>query len=685
METTKRSSELRKLIDEADQAYDSGGEDSRRELLTDDEYDALKRELAEIDPTDERLTRVGPPVVETEETQTAEHQIPMGSLNNAMNRDQLAGWYDGLRAKHDPFITVVSAKLDGGSVGLTYVEGELTEAITRGNGYVGEVITDNVRTMSGVSQTMMSTDGTPFTGFVRGEVILPKATFDKIRREKDANPRNLGNGIMRRKDGHQCHLLQFRAFRIYDSQGNIPDPTMFLMFTRLRNMGFMTPYIAVHGSNNGATWAHTNRISILKQWVEEEGSTHTAAMTEDEVRDRLSLEIDGLVISTNDTNLLGSMGVHNQRPRGEIALKFPPRAEVTTLNSVEWELGRTHKLTPVAHLEPVEIGGVTVQKATLCNPDEIKRLGIKLGDRVVVTRQGDVIPKVTKVAETSDESKVIEIPTTCPHTGAKIIRKKIGQKGELSADIYADVQEGDEGGLTLGVRVKRLEHWTKTVDIKGFGPKTLEALAEEYPDRGPSVIYEWAEGEHDLEGVSPKVCVKLRKAVAAKKQLTIPQILGGLGIEKLGVRRIEAIITQLPDVFDNLNNWLNDSLEKHAEALSLPNVYEKITAGLQANKKELQLLGQNGVRVKKFEVKEAPAEGAYVFCLTGTFSEPKKNYHDAIAAAGHTFETSFKSNVTHVVAADPGSGSSKLKQATSKGIPIVDPDGLTELLKDVPG
>jgi len=679
MQTTEKFSNLRQQIDRADQAYYDGGAGAREDIISDDEYDALKRKLKEVAPDDPRHRRVGAPVGRGDgSVRKAEHKIPMGSLDNAMNRPELSSWYDMQRQTHQAYEVIVSAKLDGGSLGLTYSNGVLTQAVTRGDGYVGEEVTANAVMMKGVPLSLSNVDGTPFNGYVRGEVLLPKAAFKKIGSE-DSNPRNLGNGMMRRGDGHQCHLLEFKAFRLCDFRGNIPDTTLNQMFQRLDSMGFDTAPIATAASAMGATWAYTNRLHILKQWVEQDGGTHTSEMSEQEIRDRLSYEIDGLVVSVNDVNLLGAMGIKNQRPVGEIALKFPPKAAVTKLNAVEWDLGRTNKLTPVAHLEPVEIGGVQVSKATLCNPAEIKRLGIKIGDQVVVTRQGDVIPKVTGVAETSETSIPIDIPTTCPVSGAPVVRRKIGQKGEESVDIYADVKE-TETGTPLSVRVKRLEHWTKTVDIKGFGPKTLETLAEAYPDRGPSAIYEWAAGTTDLVPVSPKVQVALRQAVNNATQLTLPQILGGLGIEKLGVRRVEGIITQFPEVFGNLNNWFGDELEKHAVELSLPNVVVKIRAGLAANKAEMKLLAQNGIRVEKFEVVTNPPEGTHVFCLTGKFEEPKKDLHDIISDSGNAFETSFKANVTHVVAADPGSGSSKLKQAEEKGIPILDVAGMKDLL-----
>jgi len=658
--------------------YYNGSPVDRTDVLSDDTYDELKRQLADACPDDPRLARVGAPIGRGDTIETAEHKFPMGSLNNALNRGELVSWYDGLRSKHSPFSVVVTAKLDGGSMGLTYSNGILTMAITRGDGHTGEVITANALMMSGVPFNAYNPDGSPFNGYIRGEVLLPKATFEKIG-EKDSNPRNLGNGIMRRKSGEQCQFLEFRAFRLYDFQGNIPDRTLAEMFIRLTDMGFKTPFLSI-SSLAGAAWAYDDRLKILQDWAWREGHERSRDQSEDEVRDLLSVEIDGLVVSVDDVNLLTSMGIKNQRPLGEVALKFPPRAATTRLNSVEWELGRTHKLTPVAHLEPVEIGGVIVKKATLCNPEEIKRLKIRIGDQVIVTRQGDVIPKVTgALPDSPEDSKEIEIPTVCPHTGAAVVRRDLGG-GKLSADIYADVEEGEGSSVTLSVRVKRLEHWTKTVDIKGFGPKTLEALAEAYPDRGPSAIYEWAAGTTDLPGVSSKIQETLREAVAGALQLTIPQILGGLGIEKLGVRRVEAIITQLPEVFNELKNWLNDELEKRAVELSLPNVAKTISEGLKSNREELKLLGQHGVRVLKFEPSAAPAAGSYVFCLTGTFEVPKAELHDKITAAGHSFETSFKSNVTHVVAADPNSGSSKLKSAASKGIKVLDVAGLFALL-----
>ena len=679
MQTTEKLSKLRELLDRADQVYYNDQVGSRSDVMSDDTYDELRRQLAAACPDDPRLTRVGAPVGRGDTIETAEHKLPMGSLNNALNRGELISWYDGLRANHEPFEVVVTAKLDGGSMGLTYSNGVITMAVTRGDGATGEVITANAAMMVGVPLNACNPDGSPFNGYIRGEVLLPKAAFAKIS-AKDSNPRNLGNGIMRRKSGEQCQFLEFRAFRLYDFQGNIPDAKLSGMFERLKTMGFSIPYIADTSSVKGASWAYDVRSMILTKWALEDGAELTPGMEEDEIRNLLAVEIDGLVVSVDDVNLLGSMGVKNQCPVGEIALKFPPRAAATRLNSVEWELGRTHKLTPVAHLEPVEIGGVIVKKATLCNPEEIKRLKIRIGDQVIVTRQGDVIPKVTGALPDSPQgSKEIEIPTVCPHTGAPVVRRTL-EGGKLSADIYADVESGEGSSLTLSVRVKRLEHWAKTVDIKGFGPKTLEAMAEVYPDRGPSAIYEWAGDDVDLPGVSPKVQETLREAVSGALQLSIPQILGGLGIEKLGVRRVEAIITQFPEVFNDLKNWLNDELENHAAELSLPNVAKTIADGLKSNRDELKLLGQNGVRVVRFEPAATPPTGAYVFCLTGTFEVPKAELHDKITAAGHTFETSFKSNVTHVVAADLNSGSSKLKQATSKGIATLDVDGLLALI-----
>ena len=360
------------LIDRADQAYYNGAG-----IMTDAEYEGYKAQLKTLDPDNERFKRVGAPIPRDGILKTRKHEIDMGSLSNAMTPEEFRTWYDRvikLLGDNTPVVTMMP-KFDGFSVAIYYSRGRFSHAVTRGDGIEGEDISANVAAFKQVPLTLPG----DFNGAVRGEAVLHLDDWLTIDPNRESNPRNLAAGIARRKNGTQSHLLHFHPFDLNSGWTDVPTYDFHCLdLALLASMGF-----TIFESMRYNDFASMELYH--KDLCERRERNHPRA---------LPFEIDGVVVRIDHNKGFKGLGITDRRPRGAVAWKFPLQEAVTKLLDVTWQVGRTGKVTPVARLAPVRIGGVTVTNASLHNMDEINRLDICIGDMVRVVRAGECIPAI---------------------------------------------------------------------------------------------------------------------------------------------------------------------------------------------------------------------------------------------------------------------------------------------------
>lgn len=372
--------ELKKLLDAVD-THDDAYYNENKRIISDEEYDGLKDRLRtmakEFEPKEgskadlklhirlsDALTRVGAPPPKDGKWKKVQHEVPMGSLNKVNLPNELEDWWTKCGCFDTLFIT---EKLDGISVSLRYENGDLVQALSRGSGNTGEDITRNVLKMHGVPHNLQ----TNFTGHVRGEIVLKHSDWKRHMPEM-ANPRNAASGVAKRTDGYQSEHLTVLAYTIEGKDFATEDQA----FKYMKGLGFQTP-----------NWILGTIGKAKKEWQK----------YMDETRETLDYDIDGLVIRLNDCAAQYALGEENHRPKGAIAFKFEAPEARTILRRVIWQVGDTGRITPVGEFDPVELLGVTVEKASLHNIANVKKLGIKIGSTVLVSRRNDVIPYIEKV------------------------------------------------------------------------------------------------------------------------------------------------------------------------------------------------------------------------------------------------------------------------------------------------
>ena len=649
-----RLAQIQDLIDRADHAYYTGGTGT---LMEDAVYDGLKDELKVLAPDDVRLKRVGAPVPEAGMLAKRTHTIPMGSQQKAMNREEFMAWVEGLPDGRSTLL-MADLKADGGSVSFEFVEGALYRAITRGDGFVGEDITANARKFKGVPASVMSPQGQPFSGTIRAEVVLTVTDWKVADPELTSNPRNMATGIARRKDGTQAELLSVVAFRGYGVGGAELAATESQMKAIIGTMGFSTP-LSVHGGCEDV-WAFVNKVSgergVLPYWI------------------------DGVVAKIEDLDEQREQGETDNRPKGQVAIKFEAQGGATTLRSVELTVGHTGAIIPTAKFDALAIGGTKVSSALLCNWDEIRALDVAVGDEVFVTKQGEIIPKIVRVVARPSCRVVIEEPTACPVCAGPIGRKT-NVDGEATAMIFC---LNDECDAKVTGKIKR---WLTSLNILGIGDEVLEALCTQLGVTDAADLYTLRQRESDLAAVTTgsvrlgeKRAAKIIEQIESTREISIEQFIGSLGVDGLGKRRVELIRQAVPGVMDTLEAWTSDTLVKHAEAAGVPKVAGKIAADLQRKRLLIEKLLANGVIVKASAVEAAPSDTAHSFCITGALSQPRGHYEQLIKAKGFAWKSDVSKGLTYLVMADPTSSSSKAEKARKLGTKTIGEDELNRLL-----
>ncbi|HYE98849.1 MAG TPA: NAD-dependent DNA ligase LigA [Planctomycetota bacterium] len=628
--------------------------------ISDAEYDRLYDRLRQIE--EEHPDWVGPdsPTRKTggrpiDKFEKAAHRMSMLSLEKAYTEDELKAWIEQMErelGRPEEWVFTAEPKIDGDSLELVYENGVLVLAATRGDGRTGENVTHTVRTIRSVPKRL---DGAPELLEVRGEAYLRLEDFKEINRrllekgeEPFANPRNLTSGSIKQKDPAvtASRPLRFTGYGIGVVRGRrltSHDETL----EYLKSLGFAIPDYALCRSTADvrAYWSRYN-----------------------ELRDRLDYEIDGVVVKVNRYDLRETLGNRTKSPRWAIAWKFPSREETTLVEDVYWSVGRSSKITPIARLRPVNIGGVTVINASLFNLVQLARLGVKIGDTVLVMRAGDVIPNVVKVIESKRPADARDpvVPERCPVCGAKTERTEL------------DVVCPDRFGCPAQLR-GAIEHFCSrgALDIEGIGPEWIEQFLATGLVRTVADLYTLRKDRLlTLDRMGDKLASNMLAAIERSRTTTLPRFIYALSIPQVG----EATAAALADHFGSIERLRHATAEALQET---PDVGPAVAASIRAffdeprNQAVLDALLRH-VTFKTVELAGRQLEGQVV-CFTGGMDKLTREEAKALVQAhGGKTADSVSKRVTLVVAG-PGAGS-KLDKAKKLDIKVVDEGDFLKLI-----
>ena len=640
-------------------------------LVPDADYDAamlqlraLEADHPDLQAPDSPTQRVGGAPLSA--FQTIAHRMPMLSLDNAFSETELIEFHRRVieRLSVSEITYCCEPKLDGVAVSIVYESGLLTQAATRGDGVSGENITANVRTIRNVP-LMLSGDDIPSYLEVRGEITIPRSGFEQMNararrlgQKVFVNPRNAAAGSLRQLDSGVTakRPLEFTAYSVGVFEGSLP------------------------ASHDGTLRALSEWCIPISEHMQTVVGIEACEVYYEQMaaqRDALPFDIDGIVYKVNSLEQQDRLGFISRAPRWAIARKFPAQEVSTRLLGVDFQVGRTGVMTPVARLEPVFVAGVTVSNATLHNIDEIERLGVSIGDVVVVRRAGDVIPQIVSVVRDDTENEVsvrepIVFPAQCPACGAALAR----EAGETAIRCV--------GGVGCGAQLKGVvRHFAsrKAMNIDGLGDKLIDQLVDEGLLESVADLFRLTkESVGMLDRMGEKSSENLLSSVAAARQTTLPKLIYALGIREVG----EATARSLAEHFMTLDAMLAASVEALEDVDDVgPVVAQHIRAFAEDGRNctildELQAAGVNWPDVA-LDAGDGPLAGT-IWVVTGKLvAMSREEAESRLRALGAKTASSVSKKTTSVVAG-PGAGS-KRKRAESLAVPIIDESALLVVLE----
>ena len=637
--------------------------------IPDVKYDRLFRELQQLESEHPDLVTLDSPTQRVGDKpldgfKQVKHNTPMLSLDNVFSDEELNDWYERVRNRldsQDDIEFAAEPKLDGLAVSLIYENGLLVQGGTRGDGTTGEDITQNVRTIKAIPLHLMGKDY-PASLEVRGEVFMPRAGFDALnetaRKKGDktfANPRNAAAGSLRQLDPK---ITASRPLMMYC-------------------------YAMAQTADTGEFHSHSQMLEQLQHWglpvchetAVVDGVEGCLAYYRDMQarRDGLAYDIDGVVYKVNRLDLQNQLGFVSRAPRWAIAHKFPAQEEITTVRDVEFQVGRTGAITPVARLEPVFVGGVTVSNATLHNMDEVERKDIRVGDQVIIRRAGDVIPEVVSVVPGSRKAKAakVTLPTACPVCGSDIVQEPGEVIARCSGGLYCKAQ-----------RVESIKHFAsrKAMDIDGLGDKLVEQLVDAGMIDHVDDLYRLdAEQLAELERMGQKSADNLVAALGKSKHTSLQRFIYALGIREVG----EATARTLAQHFGSLPALMaaDEAALQEVEDVG-PIVAAHIAKFFhqQHNREVIDKLLSAGIEWPEHvpQQKDESLKGQS-FVITGTLTSMSRDEAKAkLMAKGAKVVSSVSKKTSYVVVGDsPGSKAAKAEQL---GVEILDEAALLKLI-----
>ncbi|GAB7009717.1 NAD-dependent DNA ligase LigA [Halorubrum trueperi] len=673
-DAAEQASLLRSAIREHDHRYYVEADP----LISDEAYDRLFARLRELEDAFDLSTensptrRVGGEPLD--ELETVEHVAPMRSIDNSTEADavrefdeRVRGGLDAAGFDPDEAAYVCEPKFDGLSVEVVYEDGEYARAATRGDGVAGDDVTEQVRTIRSVPGRLRGNP--PARLAVRGEAYMPRDAFEAYNEElmergeePFANPRNAAAGTLRQLDPAVVaerpldvfffDVLGWETAEIEDSEADdAPERP--------------TAHWDEFDAFDALGLRRTDRIERVRDI--EDAIDYRDRMMAD--RDDLNYSIDGVVISVDDREHREALGSTARAPRWAFAHKFPPRTATTTVEGVTVQVGRTGRLTPVAELHPVDVGGVTVSRATLHNPAEIEALGVNVGDRVRIYRAGDVIPYVPEVVEKRSEG-TYAFPETCPVCDAPVERD-----GPLAFCT---------GGLGCPAQLDRaIEHWARrdALDIEGLGSERVEQLREAGLVESLSDLYDLTVADlTELEGWGETSAENLVDELEATKEPSLDRFLAGLGIPDVGATTARALAAHFGD--------LDAILDADENALrEVDDVGPEVAASIRTffdtdeNRAAIAGLRERGVEPEPVDVETGGALDGLTFVFTGSLSTTRSEAQAHVEAHGASATSSVSGNTDYLVAGE-SPGRSKREDADAADVPVLDEAAFADLLAE---
>lgn len=586
----------------------------------------------------------------------------MLSLNKATKPDEFADFdrrvRDLLKGDPDTIEYLTEPKLDGLAVELTYENGVLTQGLTRGDGVTGEDVTDNLRTIKNIPLKLRDTKASLID--VRGEVIMSKSDFADLNRKREqegkelyANPRNTAAGSVRQLDSKITaqRNLRFFAHGVGRLEGENVD-NQWQLFHLLRKTGFET-------SPDAKLVFHLEEVFGQFDKLEQR-------------RNEMEFDIDGMVVKVNSFRQQDKLGVLSRSPRWAVAMKFPPQQEETTVEDIQVQVGRTGALTPVAHLKPVKVGGVEVKRATLHNYDEVKRKDIRIGDKVLIQRAGDVIPEVVKplTSKRNGTEREFAMPEKCPACGSQVVRAE-GEAAHRCPNVTcpAQVQE-------------RIIHFASKggVNIDGLGPRLIEQLLNEDLIENFADLYYLEQKQIEvLDRMAEKSAENLVNAIEKSKEADLPHLIAALGIPNIG----EHAAGLLAQNFGNLEDLMKADIDQLSEIEGIgPIVAESVVEFFHndSNRMIIDKLKKAWQKFPEFEIASGPKPlKDQTFVLTGGMEKYSRDQaKKKLIDLGAKVTSSVSKKTDYLVAGtDPGS---KLDKAQKLGIKILSEEEFLELI-----
>jgi len=652
--TRSEHTELLKKLEQWDIAYHQND----APIVDDATYDAAKARALELEEKYPELakngasTRVGAAV--SSKFKSYPHAVPMLSISDVFNQAEVTDWFSKL-TNQDIFIEL---KIDGVSFSARYENGVLVRGLTRGSGVAGEDITANLKTIPDIPQKL--TGDFPAVLEVRGEVYMSRADFIALNERSKkpfANPRNAAAGSLRQLDAGITARRKLSAFGYtYGEISSRTWATQSEYFEKLESWGFKTT----------RQWArHVHSVAEIQD-VYNDIMAHRA---------EIPFDIDGLVIKVNDIASQERMGSRANSPRWEVAYKFPAARGITLLRDITVQVGRTGVLTPVAELEPINIGGVVVSRATLHNADEIARLGVKIGDRIIVQRAGDVIPQIVGVAESNDAAPIYVFPEICPVCGAAVVRESGAVARRCVNTLGCPAQ-----------RIGELEHFVSrhAFDIDGLGPRQLELFIEREWIKTPADIFtlidKHADAIKNLDGFGDKSVSNLNKSIENARNIELHRFLYAIGIPDVG----EVTAKLLAKKFGNLDTVRRATFAELKNIDGVGDVMANEIISFFNDEHNQRILDDLLTQVTVLDAQvtentDGPLSGKKIV-LTGTLTNYTRDAaREILEKLGARVQSSV-SPKTDIVLAGADAGS-KLQKATELGITIWGESDLEKLLK----
>jgi DNA ligase (NAD+) len=631
-----------------------------RQEISDSALDSLKKELFDLEQQfsdlitpDSPTQRIGGEPLK--KFRKVEHSSPMLSFNDAFSEQDMEEWLGRAlkilterEAKRADFYAEL--KIDGLAVELVYEKGLLKTGSTRGDGRTGEDITQNLKTIESIPLSLEIKNlklKIPPKAVIRGEVFLSKKAFEKFKKEY-ANPRNLAVGSLRQLDPKitASRNLDFFAYDLL-GYGKLHEER----HKFLKDLGFKTNPYNKYCKNLKEVFAYYTYIH--------------------KIREKIPYEIDGIVVIVNSNDLFEKLGVVGKAPRGAIAFKFPGKEATTLVEDIKVQVGRTGALTPVAILKPVSVGGVVVSRATLHNEDEIKRLGVKIGDTVIVSRAGDVVPDIVRVLRDlrTGKGKDFKMPSVCPMCNSKVVRKK------------GEAVHRCSNPKCSSVRRKYLQHFVSksAFDVDGLGPKIIDQLMDQGLVADPADLFNLKEGDLvPLERFAEKSAANLVEAIQASRKISLPRLIYSLGIRNVGEETAIDLAKHFSGI-DELEKAGKENLEKIQDIgpVVAESIYKWFADKNNQNflkklKKNVEI-GNYKLSTTNYKLKNK------TFVFTGQLKTlAREEAKKKIRELGGNISESVSKKTDYVVAGEnPGF---KLNKAKEMGLKIIDEQGFLSII-----